>query len=420
MESHVPTFEEVTPRHPLRDYQKSAVSRAICVLRDHDRVLLHAPTGSGKTRMAMSVVSMHMRECGPTMVLWLAPTGELVEQAADAFRKAWRCHGDTVAAVYQWRGFGETFSHGMTFKRNTMLVAGLKMAVMSADSNPKVLNTLCVKASLVVFDEAHQSVAPTYRELVERVLSNRSAGGRLLGLSATPGRAILEETKALAEMYGERKIGISPGKNPIRFLVSKGYLAKAHFRYREIDGTPGPQSQGREKDYSEDTLSKLGEDDARNRTIAQMVKQLFDDGHKRVIAFTPSVESAEHCAQEMQRAGYDYAHAVYSGMPQQSRVHILNTFRSRTSAINLPQAIFNCRVLTAGVDIPQTSAVVIGKPTKSPVLLQQMIGRALRGPESGGNTDADIYMLVDDSYDEYASLAAMFSQWDKLWEPDPN
>ena len=170
-----------------------------------------------------------------------------------------------------------------------------------------------------------------------------------------------------------------PWQDPIRFLVSNGYLAQAHFRYRKIEGTLAPQLQVRGRDYSEDTLRKLGEDDARNRTIAQMVKQLFDDGHKRVIAFTPSVESAKHCAQEMQRAGYAYARAVYSGMRQDFREHILNTFRSRTSAINLPQAVFNCRVLTAGVDIPQTSAVVIGKPTKSPVLLQQMIGRALRG-----------------------------------------
>ncbi len=420
MEPGVPTFEEVTPDHDLRDYQKRAVSRAMRVLRDQERVLLHAPTGSGKTRMGMSVVSMHMRERGPTMVLWLAPTSELVEQAADAFRAAWRCHGDIVAVVYQWRGSGgESFSHGMTFDRNTMLVAGLKKAVQDADSIPRVLETLRGKASLVVFDEAHQSVARTYRALVERVLRNGSESSHLLGLSATPGRAIPEETRALAEMYGERKVGISPGENPIKFLVLKGYLAKANFRYREIQDTPPPKSQGRGDDYSRSTLRALGDDDQRNRTIAEMVKQLFRDGHKRVIAFTPSVESAKRCAEETREAGFNYAHAVYSGMRQESREHILNTFRRPRSAIDQPQAVFNCRVLTAGVDIPQTSAVVIGKPTKSHVLLQQMIGRALRGPESRGNPEADIYMLVDESYEEYASLAKMFEKWDDLWDRDP-
>ena len=219
-------------------------------------------------------------------------------------------------------------------------------------------------------------------------------------------------------MYGERKVGISPGENPIKFLVSKRYLAKAHFRYREIQGTPPPQSESGGNDYSRSTLRALGDDDMHNRTIAEMVKQLFCDGHKRVIAFTPSVDSAKRCAEETRQAGFNYAHAVYSGMRQDSREHILKTFRQPTSAIDQPQAVFNCRVLTAGVDIPQTSAVVIGKPTKSHVLLQQMIGRALRGPESGGNSDADIYMLVDESYEEYASLAAMFEQWDELWDSD--
>ena len=367
--------------------------------------------------MAMSVVSMHMRERGPTMVLWLAPTGELVEQAADAFRTAWSWHGDISAVVYQWRGDGESFSHGMTFTRNTMLVAGLQMAVLGADSTPRVLETLRGKASLVVFDEAHQSVAPTYRSLVEQVLGQGSKGGKLLGLSATPGRAIPEETKALAEMYGERKVGISPGENPIRFLVSNRYLAKANFRYRHIKGTPAPQGGG--EDYSEPNLKRLGGDDVRNRTIVDMVIELFDNEHRRVIAFTPSVESAMHCAEQMRRAGHKYARAVYGGMNSDSRGHVLNTFRLSTSEIDQPQVVFNCRVLTAGLDIPQTSAVVIGKPTKSHVLLQQMIGRALRGPESGGNPEADIYMLVDESYEEYASLATMFSQWDELWEPDP-
>ncbi len=417
MESRVPTFELVTPDHDLRDYQREAVTRVMCDLHDHGRVLLHAPTGSGKTRMAMSVVSLHMRERGPTMVLWLASSGELVEQAADAFQTAWRSHGDISAAVYQWRGGGESFSHGMTFNRNTMLVAGLKMAVLGADSVSRVLETLRCKASLVVFDEAHQSVAPTYRNLVEKVLGAGSQGGKLLGLSATPGRAIPEETKALAEMYGERKVGICPpGVNPIQFLESKGYMAKANFLYRHIKGTPAPQNRG--EDYSEPDLKSLGDDDVRNQTIVDMVNELFDNGHRRVIAFTPSVESAMQCAKQTRKAGYKYAHAVHGGMKSDSRGHILNTFRLPTTKINEPQVVFNCRVLTEGLDVPQTSAVVIGKPTKSHVLLQQMIGRALRGPESGGDPEADIYLLVDESYEEYANLATMFSRWDVLWEPE--
>ena len=82
------TFVEVQPKYSLRHYQREAVVEAWREVKSSGRALLHAPTGSGKTRMAMSIVSMHLRERGPTMVLWLAPTSELVIQAAEAFREA--------------------------------------------------------------------------------------------------------------------------------------------------------------------------------------------------------------------------------------------------------------------------------------------------------------------------------------------
>ena len=57
------------------------------------------------------------------------------------------------------------------------------------------------------------------------------------------------------------------------------------------------------------------------------------------------------------------------------------------------------------------------KPTKSSVRLQQMIGRALRGPESGGSEEAEIRMLVDSSYVYFGNLTELFCEWDRLWDP---
>lgn len=412
------SFTEVDPEYSLRHYQKEAVEAARHQLRSHGRVLLHAPTGSGKTRMAMAVVSMHLRDCGPTMVLWLAPSSELIEQAADAFADAWRSHGDVRCVVVQWWGEGETFSHGMTLQRNTMVVAGLQMAVQSVERVPERLRVLREKASLVVFDEAHQSVAPTYRNLVESLIDAPGGQRLLLGLSATPGRANPMETKALAEMYGDHKVGIgAAGSNPMRFLVSEGYLAKATIHVRSLADTPGPSKDRHNAEYVDADLQALGKVHARNEAIVDLVKGLIAQNHRRLIAFTPSVHSAKRCAELLRRGGIPYAHAVHGEMPHPSRDHIIRTFRTSKKDNPKPQVIFNCRVLTAGVDLPQTSAVVIGKPTRSHVLLQQMIGRALRGRKSGGNNEADIRILADDSYEDFGDLAEMFSEWDELWEP---
>lgn len=414
------TFEEVEPEYSLRHYQREAVVEAWDNLKNHGRVLLHAPTGSGKTRMAMSVVSMHLRERGPTMVLWLAPTSELIAQAASAFQKAWRHHGDSIAVVIQWWGEGERLSHSMALDRNTVLVAGVQMAVSATETRAEGLQLLRDRTTLIVFDEAHQSVAPTYRSLVERILATAAPSKcLLLGLSATPGRADPAETAALAEMYGERKVGVAEGRNPVKFLVSQGYLAEANIHVRPQHGSPPPSESDLAdgSEYSEMSLSRLGAAEDRNEAIISLVQELKDAGHARIMAFTPSVASAKWCADKMRQSAR-YSHAIVGETSPSARAHILDTFRTPVRKIPLTQVIFNCRVLTAGVDLPLTSAVVIGKPTKSQVLLQQMIGRALRGPKSGGNKAAEVWILADDTYHDFGELAALYSQWDELWEPN--
>lgn len=387
----------------------------LSTLENHERVLLHAPTGAGKTRMAMSVVSMHLRQNAPTMVLWLAPTKELVEQAAKAFRVAWEFQGDVDAVVIQWRGGGERFAHGTTIRRNTVLIAGLQMAGQSISASQWIEQSLLDRVSLVVFDEAHHSVAPSFRNLVEGILAGAGVANRgLLGLSATPGRANPDETGALVEMYEGRKVSIGGGGNPVRYLVDKGYLARAVVETHEFSGSPAPDEQGAE--YSAPALAELGEDAERNEQIIGLVQRLFDEGHKRVIAFTPSIASAEECAAAMQSHGYSYVHAVSGRTPAETRDHYTRNFQKSVSSIPEPQALFNCNVLTAGFDAPEISAAVIGQPTKSAVRLQQMVGRALRGPKSGGTEEAVIHMIVDESYSEFADLADMFCQWESLWD----
>ena len=420
MNSPTGTFIEIEPKYSLRPYQKTAVDALLQELGDSGKVLLHAPTGSGKTRMGMAVVSAHMRRKDPTMVLWLAPTQELIEQAAEAFHICWTSHGDIYAVAIQWHGGGEKYSHGMGLKRNTMLVAGLQMAVQSTSALTECLQLLQNKVSLIVFDEAHQSPAPTYCELLESILGANQNSCMLLGLSATPGRADDEETRILSEIYGGNKVGIAGSENPIDFLVSEGYLAHANFVFHPADHGAAPTPHpGIGDEYSLLDLHTLGGIEARNRQIVEIVGGLFDNEHKRVLVFTPSVKSALDCVRICKdERDIEYANALYGNMPDDRRKHIVGNYRASTVEINQPQVIFNCNVLTAGVDVPQTNAVVIGKPTKSDVQIQQMIGRAVRGPESGGHKEAYIHIISDDSFTEFIGLAKLYSTWEKLWEPE--
>jgi DNA repair protein RadD len=98
-------LETVTPGHPLFDHQRLAARRVLSYLeREPHRVMLHMPTGSGKTRTAMSIVSTLLNRSEPKLIVWLAHSEELCEQAVEEFAKAWSHLGNRPIDVHRWWG----------------------------------------------------------------------------------------------------------------------------------------------------------------------------------------------------------------------------------------------------------------------------------------------------------------------------
>ena len=409
----------IEPEYSLRHYQRVPAKEIIeRMIGGERRILFHAPTGAGKTRTAMSVVSTHLRLHGPTMVLWLASTQELVGQAGRDFRNSWAHHGDIKAMLVEWRGEAPAFDIAQAPNRNTMIVAGVQFLSMLTNRNNQIMQTMRENITLMVFDEAHQSVAPTYKDLVEKVMNKSKCN--LLGLSATPGRSEGDNaTKALAEMYHHNKVTIdhSPDLDPITFLVRNGYLANPHFKTRPFSGNDADATlygkSSDSDDYSEDLLGHLGDDILRNARIVDLVYEAINAGHNRILVFVPSIRSAESCHLLLQSEHEIRDSFVLSGKTDKNER--ANTVQRYSSSSDHPHVIFNVKVLTAGFDAPKTSAVVIAKPTKSLVLYSQIVGRALRGPKSGGNENATIYTLTDDACSDFIDVVETFSHWDKLW-----
>jgi len=85
-----PSVVDVSPVFALFPHQARALRKVESYLaQEPRRALLHMPTGSGKTRTAMNVVANYLRERDKGVVVWLAHSEELCEQAWDEFRKAW-------------------------------------------------------------------------------------------------------------------------------------------------------------------------------------------------------------------------------------------------------------------------------------------------------------------------------------------
>jgi superfamily II DNA or RNA helicase len=73
-------------------------------------------------------------------------------------------------------------------------------------------------------------------------------------------------------------------------------------------------------------------------------------------------------------------------------------------------------VLTTGFDAPLVRAVVIGRPTASPILYEQMIGRGMRGPSFGG-TEECLVIDVEDNIKFGGQMA--YQRYAEYWVSRP-
>jgi DNA repair protein RadD len=411
-----PAIVEIATNYALFPHQRVAARKTISAMEaEPRRVLLHMPTGAGKTRTAMHVVCEHLRVNGPTMVCWLANSPELLDQAAEEFEKAWANLGDRSLSVVRFWG---SRNPDFTELRDGFIIGGLQKfhALFLREINSLLL--LGDRTSLTVTDEAHQAIAPTYRTVID-TLANKHPEGRLLGLSATPGRtwADIEKDKVLAEFFGRKKVTLDVEGYPdaVEYLMANGYLARPNFRTLNYEpgpklGHPDLEALSSALDVPEALLEELGYDEQRNLRIVTAVEELTDR-HRRIIVFATSVAHAHLIRAVLSARGHE-ALVVTGEMEQGVRERAIRRYKG-----NAPEPIIMCNfgVLTTGFDAPKTSAAVIARPTRSLVLYSQMVGRATRGPRAGGNETAEILTVVDPNLPGFGDVAEAFKNWEDVW-----
>lgn len=413
---HRPATLELEAGYGLFPHQRTAARRTLSQLdQEPRRVLLHMPTGAGKTRTAMHVVCDHLRTHGPSLVIWLANSPELLEQAAEEVQNAWRNLGDRSLTLARYWG---SFAPDLGNLRDGVLVGGLQKLHALLARNANDLLRLGDRTTLTVVDEAHQAIAPTYRNVIE-ALSQKHPQGRLLGLSATPGRtwADIDADAKLSEFFGRRKVTLEvPGyPDPVEYLMAEGYLARPTFRTLNHSLCAGLSCDDKADlasalDVPPEMLEQLGEDEQRNLKIVTEVEDLLRR-HRRIIVFAASVRHAHLVRAVLTARGHE-ALVVTGDMNPAVRERAIRRYKG-----NAPDPIVMCNfgVLTTGFDAPKTSAAVIARPTRSLVLYSQMVGRATRGPRAGGNAEAEIVTVVDPDLPGFGDVAEAFKNWEDIW-----
>lgn len=403
--------ERVLPGYSLYPHQRQVLRDVLQALSlPERRAVAHLPTGAGKTRIASHAACSLLNEADAdgSLVVWLASTEELCEQAAEELSKAWAYLGLREVQIHRFWGNRQLNLRELP---SGFLVTGLAKLRAAGLSDHTLLAHLASRAAAVVFDEAHQAVAETYAFVTEQLCSTRPP---LLGLTATPGRTakLTEADYRLANMFNNTKVTIDPRghDSPVTYLIQNRYLAEPRFVPIDFESDVSLREPWEGTDYTRDDLERLGRDNKRTSKIVELAKGAVSR-HARTIVFCPSVESAVECNRLLHVGGVA-SYVITANTPSDERRAAIDEFRGDGRE---HMVMLNYGVLTAGFDAPRTRCAIIARPTTSLVLYSQMVGRALRGPRAGGNRTAEIMTVADTNLPGFGSVTDAFTNWEDLW-----
>jgi hypothetical protein len=228
---------------------------------------------------------------------------------------------------------------------------------------------------LIVIDECHHSVAPSYMTIMRELGALADDGPMVLGLTATLGRA---DGLALSELW-------QAVAKPIEMqrLIDEGWLLRPRgirVKIDELDlrGLKSNASQAQ----TDRAYSAAMSDSLAPAAIARAVAEHC--AGRKGVAFLPSVELSKEQARVFCEHGLRAVH-IDADTPKEVRRELMK--RARAGAYDV---VCNVGLFTEGTDVPIWSYAVLGRMTSSEVLFTQMIGRPLR--PYPGQTDA---LLLD-------------------------
>lgn len=361
--------------------------------------LLVMPTGSGKTFTAAHWLTEQVLNRGQR-ILWLAHRYELLEQAAQAFHRcaslAHRCNQLKVRIVS-----GAHCSTSSIGPDDDILLCSVASLSRRLDIASEILAD---QRRFLVVDEAHHAASPSYRRIIE--LTKQQPTRRLLGLTATPTRTLASEQPILGRLFGNRKIF----ELSTRELIEQRFLARpipVHVRTRTQVEQAATQEDFRHlerfTELSEAWLDRIAHINGRNEEITRHYLE-HRAKYGKTLVFAINIAHAVLLCERLREAGVEVDY-VASHRPSGEAIdqrEIVERFRRPNSGLNI---LVNVMILTEGVDIPGVQTVFMTRPTRSEILIRQMVGRALRGPAAGG-TEIAYLVSFEDHWQE-------FEEWEK-------
>jgi superfamily II DNA or RNA helicase/HKD family nuclease len=313
--------------------------------RGHHRNLLVAATGTGKTVMAALDYASLRDQLPRSRLLFVAHREEILDQSLATFRYALRD-----------ASFGEKWVGGARPVRFEHVFASIQ-SLSATDLSALPPDQFDV----VIVDEFHHAAAGSYRKVLDHL-----APAELLGLTATPERS---DGLPILHWFGDR----IAAELRLWDAIDQQYLSP--FLYYGIhDGLDLRQVPWRRgRGYDVDALSKAyTSSDAWARLVVQELTRHADVTTMRCLGFCVGIEHARFMAQHFTRHGIA-AVAISGDSPWTEREQAL-----RDLAQGRVRVVFSVDLFNEGVDVPAVDTVLMLRPTESPTLFLQQLGRGLR------------------------------------------
>lgn len=383
-----------------RTYQKEAITSVCKAFASHRRrSLIVMATGTGKTRVSISIVDVLTKANWVKNVLFLADRTSLVRQAHKNFNKLLP---NLTTSMY-------TGENGADDRDPNARIVFSTYQSMIRLINDETREFGIGRFDLIIIDEAHRSIFKKYGSLFEYF------DALMVGLTATPRD---EDDKNTYDVFG------LPTDNPdyayeLEQAIADGYLVG----FQVLDRTTEQLKHGiKYDDLPEEERKKLEEvgaeefDGAKTinlGTIDVMLNDLMKTGLKvdsgdklgKTIIFSDSHVEAEEIVQRFRKLyphlGSDFCKLVDHTVPE--ALSLIDLFGERDK---LPQITVSVDMLDTGIDVPDVLNLVFFKSVKSKIKFMQMVGRGTRlSPDVFGPGVDKAGFLIFDYYDNFAYFA---------------
>ena len=374
----------------IRPYQKEVIQAMDKAIESGKRkMLLMMATGTGKT-LNIAVQIKRMFEAGLIeRVLFLVDRIELGKQAQETFND-------------HLKEYPSELLFGGRQKRESSIIIGTLPTIYS-----QLQNFTSGYFDLVISDEAHRSIYHLYKSVLNYFDAIK------IGLTATPSMYIDRNTYQLFDCWDEKEQKGRPTfKYGLREGIKEGFLAG--YDITRIDTKVSLEGiKYEEEDYHPEDLERIINVPARNKQIVQAYREEEEKRQikkqRKAIVFAVTQKHAAQLNYYFNQAYPEfkgrYAEVITSNVPDADQA--IKRFKQE----EFPYVAVSVGMLDCGFDAPKVENILMVRPTKSPILYQQMRGRGSRLCPKISKTSFRVYDFVevtrdfnDESYNPYSEI----------------